>query len=212
VTNKKPDPVDWNEADRLAETIHLLGLKHCVITSVDRDDLDDGGAGFWAFTILKVKEMNPSLTIETLIPDFLGKPELLVQITDAEPDVISHNIETVRRLTPKIRSNAQYNRSLSVLEFISNAGFVSKSGLMLGLGETEEEILESMDDLRLAGCQVITIGQYLQPNSHLARVERYIEPETFEKYRLIGLEKGFTFVESSPLVRSSYHAERHVNA
>jgi len=212
VINMKPDPVDWNEPERLAETIRLLRLKHCVITSVDRDDLDDGGAGFWAFTIKKVKEINPTLTIETLIPDFLGKPEWLVQITEAGPDVISHNIETVRRLTPKIRSNAQYNRSLSVLDFVAKAGFVSKSGLMLGLGETEEEILESMDDLRSVNCKVITIGQYLQPNSHLAVVERYIEPEIFEKYRIIGLQKGFSFVESSPLVRSSYHAEKHVHA
>lgn len=212
VKNMRPDPVDWEEPQRLADTIRLLKLKHCVITSVDRDDLDDGGAEFWAVTIKKIKELNPEVTLESLIPDFLGKHELLNKIIEAGPDVISHNIETVRRLTPKIRSNALYNRSLSVLEFISKSGIVPKSGLMLGLGETEEEIIESMDDLCSVGCRVLTIGQYLQPNTHLAKVERYIEPEMFEKYRIIGLQKGFAFVESSPLVRSSYHAEKHVSA
>ncbi len=212
VKNMKPDPVDWEEPQRLAESVKTLNLKHCVITSVDRDDLDDGGAEFWACTIRKIKEVNPGVTIETLIPDFLGNQDLLDKIFEAEPEVISHNIETVRRLTPKIRSKAQYDRSLSVIEYISKSGFISKSGLMLGLGETEEEVMESMDHLRNVGCKVLTIGQYLQPDTHLAKVERYVQPEEFSRLRVIGLKKGFTFVESSPLVRSSYHAERHVHA
>jgi lipoic acid synthetase len=212
VKNMLPDPVDWNEPARLAETIHKLNLKHCVITSVDRDDLPDGGAAFWVKTINEIKKRNPSTTMETLIPDFWGKPELLQMIIDAKPEVISHNLETVRRLTPKIRSNAFFDRSLSVIRYISESGIVSKSGIMLGLGEKENEVLESMRDLRKEGCKVLTLGQYLQPASHLAKVEEYITPEKFEMYRKAGVEMGFSYVESSPLVRSSYHAERHVNA
>jgi lipoic acid synthetase len=196
---------------RLAKTIQKLELKHCVITSVDRDDLQDGGAGFWAITIRKVKELNPQLTIETLIPDFNADPELIQKIVDAGPDVISHNMETVRRLTPKVRSVARYDRSLQVISIISKAGIVPKSGIMVGLGETEEEILQTMDDLRAVGCKVLTIGQYLQPDVNLLPVIEYVKPGTFEKYKLEGLKKGFSFVESSPLVRSSYHAEKHVN-
>ena len=212
VLNLVPDPVDWNEPKRLAETIQTLQLKHCVITSVDRDDLPDGGASFWAETVRTIKEVNPGVTMETLIPDFWGKPELLQIVIDARPEVISHNVETVRRLTPKIRSNANYNRSLNVISMIAESGLVPKSGIMVGLGETEDEVLETMHDIRKAGCRVITIGQYLQPASHLARVENYITPETFEKFRIAGIEMGFSHVESSPMVRSSYHAERHVNA
>jgi lipoyl synthase len=212
VKNEVPDPVDWNEPQRLADTIAMLKLKHCVITSVDRDDLEDGGASFWAETISTIKVQNLSTTMEVLIPDFWGQTLLIKKIIDAKPDVISHNLETVRRLTPQIRSNANYNRSLSVIRYISSEGIVPKSGIMLGLGEREEEVYEAMDDLRTAGCKVITIGQYLQPNSHLLKVKEYITPEQFEKYRMAGLQKGFAFVESSPMVRSSYHAERHVLA
>lgn len=211
VQNEVPDPVDWLEPLRLAKTIHTLGLNHCVITSVTRDDLADGGAEFWAATIRKIKELNPGTTIETLIPDFNANPALLAKVIEARPDVISHNMETVRRLTPKVRSTARYDRSLRVISIIAQAGIVSKSGIMVGLGESEEEILQTMDDLRTAGCKVLTIGQYLQPDSNLLPVVEYIRPEVFEKYRVEGLKRGFSFVESSPLVRSSYHAERHVS-
>lgn len=211
VQNDVPEPVDWLEPLRLAKTIRILGLKHCVVTSVTRDDLADGGAEFWAATIRKIKELNPDTTIETLIPDFNANPELLAKVIEALPDVISHNMETVRRLTPKVRSTARYDRSLRVISMISQAGIVSKSGIMVGLGETEDEILQAMDDLRTAGCKVLTIGQYLQPDSNLLPVVEYVRPEVFEKYRVEGLRRGFSFVESSPLVRSSYHAERHVS-
>lgn len=210
VRNEVPDPVDWMEPLRLAKTIQTLGLKHCVITSVTRDDLPDGGAEFWATTIRKIKELNPDTTIETLIPDFNANPELIQKVINARPDVISHNMETVRRLTPKVRSTARYDRSLQTISIISEAGVVSKSGIMVGLGETEKEVLQAMDDLRAAGCKVLTIGQYLQPDTNLLPVQEYIKPEIFELYRVEGLKKGFSFVESSPLVRSSYHAERHV--
>lgn len=212
VQNDVPDPVDWLEPLRLAKTIKTLALKHCVVTSVTRDDLPDGGAEFWAATIRKIKELNPDTTIETLIPDFNANAEHLQKVIDAAPDVISHNIETVRRLTPKVRSTARYDRSLKVISMISEAGIVSKSGIMVGLGETETEVLQAMDDLRQAGCRVLTIGQYLQPDSNLMPVQEYISPEQFEKYRQEGMKRGFSYVESSPLVRSSYHAERHVKA
>lgn len=212
VQNDVPDPVDWLEPLRLAKTIKTLALKHCVVTSVTRDDLPDGGAEFWAATIRKIKELNPETTIETLIPDFNANAEHLQKVIDAAPDVISHNIETVRRLTPKVRSTARYDRSLKVISLISEAGIVSKSGIMVGLGETETEVLQAMDDLRQAGCRVLTIGQYLQPDSNLMPVQEYITPEQFEKYRQEGMKRGFSYVESSPLVRSSYHAERHVKA
>lgn len=211
VQNDVPDPVDWLEPLRLAKTIKTLALKHCVVTSVTRDDLPDGGAEFWAATIRKIKELNPDTTIETLIPDFNANAEYLQKVIDAAPDVISHNIETVRRLTPKVRSTARYDRSLKVITLISEAGIVSKSGIMVGLGETETEVLQAMDDLRQAGCRVLTIGQYLQPDSNLMPVQEYITPGQFEKYRQEGMKRGFSYVESSPLVRSSYHAERHVN-
>jgi len=206
----KPMPPDPQEPSRLAASIKTLELKHCVITSVDRDDLSDGGASFWAETIKEIKRVNPGTTIETLIPDFDGKPELIQLIIDAGPDVISHNLETVRRLTPQIRSRAKYDTSLSVIKYIASKGMVAKSGIMTGLGETDAEVLETMDDLRAAGCSVITIGQYLQPGfSHMPVVE-YTTPEKFEQYRQQGLAKGFDHVESSPLVRSSYRAEKHV--
>jgi lipoic acid synthetase len=206
-----PDPVDWIEPLRLAKTIRTLELKHCVITSVTRDDLADGGAEFWATTIRKIKELSPDTTIETLIPDFNANSELIQKVIDAAPDVISHNMETVRRLTPKVRSTARYDRSLQTISIIAQSGIVAKSGIMIGLGETEAEVLQAMDDLRAAGCKVLTIGQYLQPDSNLLPVVEYIQPEVFERYRVEGMKRGFSYVESSPLVRSSYHAERHVN-
>lgn len=212
VKNMIPDAVDMGEPLRLAETIQALKIRHCVITSVTRDDLPDGGADFWALTIRTIKELNPGITMETLIPDFYAKAELINKIVVAKPEVISHNMETVRRLTPKVRDIARYDRSLKVLEIIAASGIVPKSGIMVGLGETEEEVLETMDDLLLAGCRVLTIGQYLQPSSHHLQMVEYIKPEIFIKYREAALMKGFSMVESSPLVRSSYHAERHINA
>jgi lipoyl synthase len=212
VKNMIPDPVDLEEPHRLAETIRALGIRHCVITSVNRDDLRDGGADFWALTIRAIKELNPGITMETLIPDFFANPELIGKIVEAGPEVISHNMETVRRLTPRVRDIARYDRSLKVMEIIAASGLVPKSGIMVGLGETEAEVLETMADLRNAGCRVLTIGQYLQPSAHHLKIEAYIKPEIFIKYREAALEKGFSMVESSPLVRSSYHAERHIHA
>ena len=210
VATGRPLPADEAEPMRLAESVRRMNLRHCVITSVDRDDLEDGGAGIWAATIRAVKEMNPGTTIETLVPDFRGRKELLQIVIDARPEVISHNLETVRRLTPQVRSAAIYTRSLEVVGWIAASGIRSKSGIMLGLGETEEEVIQVMDDLRLVGCEVITIGQYLQPTAKHLPVQEYVTPEQFEKYRLIGIQKGFRHVESSPLVRSSYRAEKHV--
>jgi lipoic acid synthetase len=207
----KPDVVDWEEPQRLAETIKLLNLKHAVITSVARDDLVDGGAQFWATTIRMVKELNPDTTMEVLIPDFNRNFDVYDLIINEKPEVISHNVETVFRLTPSIRNMARYHRSLEVLKYISRSGITTKSGFMLGLGETEREVFTTMDDVLHAGVKVLTIGQYLAPSDKHAVVVEYVRPEVFEKYRIIALDKGFKAVESSPLVRSSYHAERHVN-
>ncbi len=212
VKNMIPDPVDMEEPRRLAETIRALGIRHSVITSVTRDDLEDGGAAFWALTIRTIKEMNPGITLEALIPDFFANQELIGKIVKAGPEVISHNMETVRRLTPKVRDIARYDRSLKVMEIIAASGPVPKSGIMVGLGESEEEVFETMDDLLKAGCRVLTIGQYLQPSAHHLKIEEYVKPEIFIKYREAALEKGFSMVESSPLVRSSYHAEKHIHA
>lgn len=212
VATGKPMPVDRDEPRRLAESIKSLELKHCVLTSVDRDDLEDYGASFWADTIRTVKETNPGLTLETLIPDFRGRQEYIQLVIDAGPEVISHNLETVRRLTSRIRSLNKYETSLEVVRYITSKGAISKSGIMLGLGETQEEVLETMEDLHKAGCKVLTIGQYLQPTLRHHPVRDYIHPEVFMEYKKTGLEMGFKFVESSPLVRSSYHAERHINA
>ncbi len=206
----RPLPPDPEEPSRLAETVKMLNLRHCVITSVDRDDLPDGGASFWAETIRKVKDINDGITVEALIPDFDGEKENIRKIIDAAPDVVSHNIETVRRLTPIIRTKAKYERSLDVISFISGNGMQTKSGLMVGLGEKEEEVYESMRDLRGAGCNVITIGQYLQPTFNYMEPVEYITPQKFIDYKHVAEEIGFEFVESSPLVRSSFHAERHV--
>jgi lipoic acid synthetase len=210
VQTGKPLPPDPGEPARIAQSIKMMGIKHAVITSVDRDDLPDRGAGFWASTILKIREENPFVTMETLIPDFDGYPEWLKIVIDAAPEVISHNLETVRRLTPGIRTKARYDTSLSVIKQVSAAGLVSKSGIMLGLGETRVEILETMDDLLAVGCQVMTIGQYLQPTRDHLAVNEWVTPEQYQEYENIGLEKGFLFVESHPLVRSSYHAEKHI--
>jgi lipoic acid synthetase len=208
----RPLPPDPEEADRLAESIRSMRLKHCVITSVDRDDLPDGGAAFWADSVKRVKQINPDTTVETLIPDFDGESENIQKIIDAGPDVISHNIETVRRLTPVIRTKARYETSLDVLRYISGRGKVAKSGFMLGLGESDTEILQTINDIHEAGCSILTIGQYLQPGPGYMEPVDYVTPEKFEKYRIKALEKGFSFVESSPLVRSSFHAENHVAA
>lgn len=208
----KPLPPDPDEPQRLAESIKRLGIKHCVITSVDRDDLKDSGAFFWANTIETIKKTNPGLTIEALIPDFDGKPDNIRKIIDASPEVISHNIETVKRLTPLIRTKAKYDRSLDVIKYIADKGKISKSGFMLGLGETEKEVHETMDDLVKAGCRILTLGQYLKPSMEHMEVIEYITPQKFEEYRELALNKGFEFVESSPLVRSSFHAEKHIKA
>lgn len=203
--------IDWGEPDRLAESIRKMELKHVVLTSVDRDDLPDGGAEFWATTVKRVKEVNPHLTIETLIPDFNGIEEHINQVIESGPNIVSHNMETVRRLTPKIRSRAKYDTSLKTIETIAKSGKAKpKSGIMVGLGEYEDEVIQTMDDLISVGCRVLTIGQYLQPTKKHLTVKEYIKPLQFKKYKEIGLEKGFQFVESGPLVRSSYHAERHI--
>ena len=208
----KPLPPDSGEPDRLADAIKILNLKHCVLTSVDRDDLPDAGASHWAETIKRVKEVNPSVTLECLIPDFDGKPENIQKVIDASPEVISHNIETIRRLTPQIRTKAGYERSLGVLSYISGKGKTAKSGFMLGLGETENEVLETIKDIHDSGCKILTIGQYLQPAFDFMEAVEYISPEKFEEYRIFALKTGLQFVESGPLVRSSYHAEKHVKA
>lgn len=212
VKSGRPLAPDLKEPEKLAESVKIMGVKHCVITSVDRDDLDDQGAGIWAQTITEVKRVNPKTKIEVLIPDFRGNEELIQQVIDAGPDVISHNVETVERLTPFIRFASKYRRSLDVIKYVAENYKIAKSGIMLGLGETHDEILQTMDDLLEAGAKVMTIGQYLAPTIKHMPVVEYITPEKFVEYRNIGIRKGFKFVESSPLVRSSYRAEEHVNA
>ena len=210
VKTGRPLPADREEPKRVAESVRLMKLKHCVLTSVDRDDLDDGGAAIWALTVQEIKKLNPETTIETLIPDFDGKVELVKLASNAGQDVVSHNLETVRRITPWARSRAKYDVSLKTLEIISQLDVVLKSGIMVGLGETPDEVVETMNDLRKVGVEVITIGQYLQPTKKHLEVKEFITPEQFDEYKRIGLDKGFRHVESSPLVRSSYRAERHV--
>lgn len=207
----KPLPFDNTEPLNAANLVKDLHLAHVVLTSVDRDDLPDGGASAWVAVIREIRRVNPGTTIETLIPDFGGISENIQQVIDEQPDIISHNLETVRRLTPLVRSSAQYERSLQVLQQISQAGVVPKSGIMVGLGETPEEVLSLMDDLRRTGCQILTIGQYLQPTPDHFPVSEYITPEQFELYRAAGVQKGFSFIESGPLIRSSYHAERQIS-
>lgn len=206
----RPLPLDEKEPLHVAESIKLMKLNHAVITSVDRDDLPDYGAAHWVRTIQEVKRLNPQTTIEVLIPDFRGREALVQQVIDAKPEIISHNMETVRRLTPAVRSVATYETSLKVLKQIADNEMTAKSGIMVGLGETPEEVEELMDDLLKIGCKVLTIGQYLQPTRKHYPVKEYITPEQFKTYHEIGMAKGFKAVESAPLVRSSYHAERHI--
>jgi lipoic acid synthetase len=201
---------DKDEPTRVAEAIKLMGVKHAVLTSVNRDELPDKGAWVWAETIRKVKELNPNTTMETLIPDFMSKWELLYQVIDEKPEVVSHNMETVKRLYRKVRPQAKYERSLEQILKTKERGRRTKSGIMLGLGETREEVLEAMQDLVNHGCDVLTLGQYLQPTKMHLAIERFITPEEFNEYREAGMAMGFKYVESGPLVRSSYHAERHV--
>jgi len=212
VLTKKPDAVDWDEPNRLAETIKSLNLRHVVLTSVARDELPDGGAGFWATTIRTVRAKNPAITMEVLIPDFRRGNHALDLVIREKPEVISHNIETVKRLTPDVRSMARYEHSLELLSYVSKSGVITKSGLMLGLGETWDEVVEAMDDTLRAGVKVFTIGQYLQPSKEHYPVKEYIHPDVFMRLKEIGLKKGFRHVESGPQVRSSYHAEQHINA
>lgn len=210
VATGKPKPVELDEPLRVANSIKLMGVKHAVITSVDRDDLKDGGSQIWAETVRKVREISPGTTMETLIPDFQGKWENLQRIIDVAPEIVSHNIETVRRLTRQVRIQAKYDRSLEALKLLKQGGMKTKSGLMLGLGETEQEILETMDDLRAVGVNIMTIGQYLQPTKMHLPVKEFIHPDKFAFYKEEGLQRGFNYVESGALVRSSYHAEKHL--
>lgn len=204
----KPLPLDEKEPVHVAESVALMKLSHAVITSVDRDDLPDLGAAHWAQTIRAVRRMNPDTTVEVLIPDFQGRRELVQQVIEAGPDIISHNMETVRRISPMVRSAARYETSLAVLQQIAESGIACKSGIMVGLGETPEEVETLMDDLRAVGCKILTIGQYLQPSRQHYPVAEYVTPAQFAAYRELGLAKGFSQVESGPLVRSSYHAEK----
>lgn len=204
----KPLPLDPKEPEHVAHSVQLMKLSHAVITSVDRDDLPDLGAAHWAATIQAVKETTPDTTVEVLIPDFQGRAELVQQVIDAKPHIIAHNMETVRRLTPEVRSVARYDTSLQVLKQIAQSGITCKTGIMVGLGETPQEVEELMDDLRAIGCQILTIGQYLQPSHRHYNVAEYVTPDQFKCYKELGLRKGFKQVESAPLVRSSYHAEQ----
>ena len=210
VSTGKPEEVDFFEPARVANSVKLMTVKHAVITSVDRDDLKDGGADIWVRTVKAIRRKSPTTTLETLIPDFAGIWDNLQKIIDVAPEIVSHNIETVRRLTKAIRVQAKYNRSLEVLLRLKQGGMKTKSGFMLGLGETDEEVLETMEDLRAARVDILTIGQYLQPTPKHAPVIEFVTPEKFKFYEEKGLEMGFRFVESGPLVRSSYHAEKHL--
>lgn len=210
VATGRPDPVDWDEPQRVAEAIHLMHVKHAVITSVDRDELKDGGSIIWYNTIKAVKSLNPNTTLETLIPDFKGDKTAILRVAEAAPEVVSHNIETVERLTRRVRIQAKYWRSMEVIRTLKAAGMRTKSGIMLGLGEKEAEVIQTLTDLRDNGCDVVTIGQYLQPTKKHLPVERFVHPDEFANYRRIGYELGLDYVESGPLVRSSYHSEKHV--
>ena len=210
VATGRPDPVDWDEPQRVAEAIHLMKVKHAVITSVDRDELKDGGSIIWYNTIKAVKALNPNTTLETLIPDFRGFKDQIQRIIDAAPEVVSHNMETVEQNTRKVRIQAKYRRSLDVLRILKEGGMRTKSGMMLGIGETKEEIIETMHHLREVNLDVLTLGQYLQPTKKHLPVLRYVHPDEFAELREIGYQLGFDYVESGPLVRSSYHSEKHV--
>ena len=210
VKTGRPDSVDLSEPENVAKSIKLMNIKHAVITSVDRDDLSDGGSIIWAETVKAVRKISPGTTMETLIPDFAGNWDNLQRIIDVSPEIVSHNLETVRRLTRQVRIQAKYDRSLEVLRRLSDGGMRTKSGIMLGLGEKEEEVIESMQDLRNNNVSVLTLGQYLQPTPKHLPVKEFVTPEKFNEYREAGLKMGFRFVESAPLVRSSYHAEKHI--
>ncbi|HEU5363980.1 MAG TPA: lipoyl synthase [Hanamia sp.] len=211
VATGRPLAVDWQEPKRVAEAIHLMKVKHAVITSVDRDELKDGGSIIWYNTIKAIRELNPQTTLETLIPDFKAQEENIQRIIDAAPDVVSHNIETVERLTRYVRIQAKYWRSMQTLRFLKKGGMRTKSGIMLGLGETKEEVIQTMQDLKESQVDVITIGQYLQPTPKHIPVQRYVHPSEFAELREIGYQMGLDYVESGPLVRSSYHSDRHVH-
>jgi len=210
VLTGRPTELDWEEPERVARAVELMKLQHCVLTSVNRDELKDGGAEIWARTIRAIKTRCPGTTIEVLLPDFKGNWDALYRVLEEKPDVVSHNMETVPRLYRQVRPQAKYERSLEFIRRTKEASFRTKSGAMLGIGETHEEILALMQDLLDHGCDVLTLGQYLQPTPQHLPVQRFVTPEEFEMYRQIGLEMGFDYVESGPLVRSSYHSERHV--
>src|SRR5262245_6292061 len=212
VATGRPGAVDWDEPQRVAEAIYLMKVKHAVITSVDRDELKDGGSIIWQNTIRAVKSLNPETTLETLIPDFKGNKTDIERIIEVCPEVVSHNIETVERLTRQVRIQAKYWRSMEVIRILKEGGCRTKSGIMLGLGERKEEVIQTMTDLRENGCDVITLGQYLQPTKKHLPVHRFVHPDEFAAYREIGYQLGLDYVESGPLVRSSYHSERHVFA
>ena len=211
VKTGKPESVEWDEPEKVARSIHLMKIKHAVITSVDRDDLKDGGSIIWAETIDAIRRANPETTLETLIPDFRGEKRNIDRLINVAPEIISHNLETVRRLTREVRIQAKYDRSLEVLQYIKESGQRrTKSGIMLGLGETEKEVIETLNDLKNAKVDIVTIGQYLQPSKKHLPVSDFITPDQFEKYKKIGLELGFKYVESGALVRSSYRAHKHL--
>ncbi len=210
VATGRPDPVDWDEPQRVAEAIYLMKVKHAVITSVDRDELEDQGSIIWQNSIRAVKALCPETTLETLIPDFRADQAAIDRIIEAAPEVVSHNIETVERLTREVRIQAKYARSMQTLRMLKDGGMRTKSGIMLGLGETKEEVISTMKDLRESDVDVITIGQYLQPTKNHLPVHRFVHPDEFKEFREIGYQLGFDYVESGPLVRSSYHSEKHV--
>ncbi len=210
VATGRPEAIDWNEPQRVAEAIHLMKVKHAVITSVDRDEIKDGGSIIWFNTIKAVKALNPGTTLETLIPDFKGQKENIQRIIEAAPEVVSHNIETVERLTKQVRIQAKYWRSMDVIKTLKEGGMRTKSGIMLGLSEAKEEVFQTLEDLKSAGCDVVTIGQYLQPTKKHLQVHRFVHPDEFKEYKDYGYTIGLDYVESGPLVRSSYHSERHL--
>jgi lipoic acid synthetase len=211
VKTGRPGAVDWTEPEKVANSIKIMNIKHAVITSVDRDDLKDMGSIIWSETVNAVRRISPSTTIETLIPDFQGNKRNLDRIVEVAPEVVSHNVETVRRLTRKVRVQAKYNTSLEVLQYLKDQGIKrTKSGIMLGLGEQQEEVLETLHDLRSASVDVVTIGQYLQPSKKHLPVQSFITPDTFKKFETFALDLGFRHVESGPLVRSSYKAHKHI--
>jgi lipoic acid synthetase len=210
VKTGRPEDVDVYEPGKVANSVKIMGIKHAVITSVDRDDLKDGGSEIWVQTVKAIRHQSPGTTMETLIPDFAGNWENLQRIIDVAPEIVSHNLETVRRLTKQVRIQAKYDRSLEVLFRLKKGGMRTKSGVMLGLGETEAEVVETMEDLRSVNVDILTLGQYLQPTTRHLPVQEFITPEQFDIYKELGMKMGFRFVESGPLVRSSYHAEKHL--